>query len=107
MNKDLKFIADHFGHFRQLAKASEEHDEAKVAIENYRRALKIENDPIELAYYRECVIEELADAYITGMQVIYHEMAEDEFAEMVQKKINRTIQRIKDGYYDAASIQNS
>ena len=100
MNKEILKIADHFGPERQRAKASEEFGEAKEAIDNYRHALIHEDDPIELAYYRECAIEELADAYITGMQFIYHEMAEDEFGEMIQKKINRTLERIKSGYYD-------
>lgn len=102
MKKELKFIADHFGPERQRAKASEEHGEAKEAIDMYRHALKHEDDPIELAYYREHMIEELADAHITRLQVIYHEGAEDEFEAMVQRKIKRTIDRIKDGYYDSS-----
>ncbi len=99
MNEELKFIADHFGPERQRAKASEEHGEAKEAIDAYRHALKHEDDPLELAYYREHMIEELADAHITRLHIIYHEGAEDEFKEKVQEKIKRTIQRIKDNYY--------
>ena len=99
MNEELKFIADHFGPERQRTKASEEHGEAKDALDDYRYALKNEDDPLELAYYRERMIEELADAHITRVQVIYHEGAEEEFQEMVKKKIKRTLQRIEDNYY--------
>ena len=101
MNEELKFIADHFGPERQRSKASEEHNEAKEAIDAYRHALKHEDDPLELAYYREHMIEELADAHITRLQVIYQEGAEDEFEAMVQKKIERTLKRIEDGYYES------
>lgn len=99
MNENLKKIANHFGHASQLNKISEESKELTEAADDYHQALVVEDDPIELAYAREHLIEEMADTLIMIKQVAYLECAEDELAEAVEQKTQRTLKRIKEGFY--------
>ena len=99
MNKDLITIADHFGHATQLSKQSEESRELTEATDEYHQCLVIEDDPEELKRKRAHMIEEMADTHIVMQQIIYQENAQAEFDAMVKAKIERTLKRIKEGFY--------
>ena len=99
INKKIKTIADHFGHESQLHKLREESIETAEAASDYATTLWIENDPLEIAYYREHLIEEMADEHIMIMQMIYLMEADEEFKKQVDAKIERTLHRIETGYY--------
>lgn len=102
MKKELKFIANHFGPEKQREKAIEESGEYTQALKEYTYALKYEDDPQEIEYRRKHAIEEAADTWITTWHFLHQENAWIEFWGFVKAKIKRTIERIKDGYYDSS-----
>ena len=99
MSNEIRKIADHFGLPSQLNKKVEESLEAAEATAQFHCALMFEDDPEELARKREAMIEEMADEAIMTSQILYFLGAEGEFERMRQKKIERTLKRMKDGYY--------
>lgn len=101
MNKNLKIIADHFGPVTQLSKQVEEGNEMVEATEAFHHALLIEDDPFEIEVKRQHMIEEMADAWIVMQQNIYFHSSTEEFEDFVNAKVERTLNRIEDGYYAA------
>ena len=101
MKKELKTIADHFGPVTQLSKQIEEGNEMVEATEAFHHALLIEDDPFEIEVKRRHMVEEIADAWIVMQQNIYFHSSKEEFEDFVNAKVERTLQRIKDGYYAA------
>lgn len=101
MNKQLKTIADNFGPVTQLSKQVEEGNEMVEATEAFHHALLIEDDPFEIEVKRQHMIEEMADAWIVMQQNIYFHSSKKEFEDFVSAKIERTLNRIEDGYYGA------
>lgn len=89
LKEDLKEIYDHFGYENQLLKLREEMAELTYEIDQRQR------DPVKLMW-------EFVDVYILvceillGMSIKTLKM----FKQMVKYKINRTKQRIKEGYYE-------
>lgn len=101
MNKELKFVADHFGPVTQLAKQAEEGREVAEATESFHHALILEDDPEEIERKRRSMVEEMADVWIMIQQNIYLHSSPEEFESFVEAKTKRTIKRIKDKYYAA------
>ena len=104
MNEELKFIADNFGPVTQLAKQVEEGNEMVEATEAFHHALLIEDDPFEIEVKRQHMVEEMADAWIVMQQNIYFHSSTEEFEDFVKAKIERTLERIEDGYYGSTRI---
>lgn len=101
MKKELKTIADNFGPVTQLSKQVEEGNEMVEATEAFHHALLIEDDPFEIEVKRQHMIEEMADAWIVIQQNIYFHSSKEEFEDFVNAKVERTLNRIEDGYYAA------
>ena len=101
MKKELKVIADNFGPVTQLMKQVEEGNEMVEATEAFHHALLIEDDPFEIEVKRQHMIEEMADAWIVMQQNIYFHSSKEEFDDFVNAKVERTLNRIEDGYYAA------
>ena len=99
MKKDLDFINDHFGPVTQLYKQSEESGEVKEATDEFIQALIIEDDPEEIERKRKHMVEEMADEWIMLKQNARNHCKPGELKAMIQMKIKRTKERIKNGYY--------
>lgn len=99
MNEDIKRIANHFGTRNQLEKAVEECGELAEAIHDYLNGIDLEADPVDSARDREHVIEEMADVLILIEELAYLLSARPELWKMRGYKIERTLKRMKDGYY--------
>lgn len=85
-DKDLKKITEHFGVSNQIIKLNEEVAELTVEI-------------VKDNYFG--IQEELADVYVLLKQIqLYFEIYDEEIESVSNEKINRTLKRIKEGYYD-------
>ena len=83
INKDLKYIADHYGLEHQLGKCKEELGELIEAINSLDE---------------RAIIEEVADVEIMISQIKYLRDIPDEQVDVVKKyKIQRQLQRIENG----------
>lgn len=86
IKEKISAIYDHFGQSAQLEKLIEEANEVKEAVE--------END-------REHIIEEIADLRVVLVQLQNHfGITEKEINCVRKSKIDRTISRIKEKYYE-------
>jgi NTP pyrophosphatase (non-canonical NTP hydrolase) len=86
MKNKLMKIYLHFGLRKQLKKLSEECYELIEAM--------LDED-------REHIKEEIADVQVLLNQFKeYHEIYDDEIVEMMEYKIDRTLDRIEEGYYE-------
>lgn len=84
-NKLLK-IYNHFGEEGQIEKLREEVEELIEAIK--------EGD-------EEHIKEEMADVLVIVNQIVYKkEMNEEELVEIFEQKVNRTLERIENKYYE-------
>ena len=99
MNNDLKMIAEHFGPRKQLAKMIEECSELIEAVNVYHDDLVLDSNPLDASIHRLHVVEEMADVQILIDQLTHLLYAKDELKQMREFKIERTKQRMKDGYY--------
>ncbi len=99
IREEIKRIYEHFGFANQIMKAREECKEAEESMRNYHFGVVLNVDPLEQAADREHMIEEMADAWIMFQQMIYALSAEDDFDEKVEEKIQRTLVRMKEGFY--------
>lgn len=85
-DKDLKKITEHFGVSNQIIKLNEEVAELTVEI-------------VKDNYFG--IQEELADVYVILKQIqLYFEIEDEEIDSVSKEKIDRTLKRIKEGYYD-------
>lgn len=100
MREELKKIYTHFGLATQLQKQREEHIEAAEASADLSTSLTFDDHPEHWEHYRKNLIGEMADAHIMDTQIIHALGAEEEFKAMVEAKIQRTLKRIDEGYYD-------
>ena len=91
MDERIKQIADKFGLKNQLEQAEEECAELILAIQKFKR---YKCGFVETYY--ENVREETADVYIMMCQLMYL-MGYDSIMEIVDKKLNRQIERMNDG----------
>lgn len=86
MKNKLLNIYLHFGLRKQLKKLSEECYELIEAM--------LDED-------REHIKEEVADVQVLLNQFKeYHEIYDDEIVDIMEHKIDRTIERVKSGYYE-------
>jgi len=91
IDKDLKTIADYFKFDSQKDKLVEETGEMLQALIKFIKCKKYEN--------RMHLDEEIADVKICLEQIEYLISVDFEVQEVKQEKINRTLQRIENGYY--------
>lgn len=90
--KDIKLIADHYGFRNQLAKLWEESGELEMECMKASIAhLKGEY----FDFYRERLIDEMADVSIMIAQVIYLMGAEEEVQDRMRFKIQRQFSRME------------
>lgn len=86
-DKELKKITEYFGIDNQIIKLNEELAELTVEI-------------VKDNYFG--IQEELADVYVLLKQIqLYFNIDEEEIESVSNEKINRTLKRIKDGYYES------
>ena len=86
MNDKLFKIFSHFGLRKQLKKLSEECYELIEAM--------LDND-------KEHIIEEIADVQVLLNQFKeLYKIYDDEIVEIMEHKIDRTLDRIEEGYYE-------
>jgi len=86
IQKKIKYIADHFDEETQQKKLCEEMMELAIADSNA-------ND--------DMFLDEVADVMILIMQRMYQRgVSEDRLEIFMKKKLDRTIHRIKEGYYE-------
>ena len=84
--KELKKITEYFGIDNQIIKLNEELAELTVEI-------------VKDNYFG--VQEELADVYVLLKQIqLYFDIEDEEIESVSNEKIDRTLKRIKEGYYD-------
>ena len=90
MGKDLTTIYNHFGQENQLKKLVEEANELLNHTD------------------RDNYIEELADVEVVLRQLInaLNDNQASKFFDIVDKKINRTLERIGSGYYKQEAIND-
>lgn len=85
-NKEFKKITEYFGIDNQIVKLNEEVAELTVecARDNYFG-----------------IQEELADVILLVKQIqFYFEVSDEEIESVMKEKVDRTLKRIKEGYYD-------
>lgn len=103
MEDKLFEIITHFGIENQQRKLMEEIFELQSAITTHEMALSNEYE-IPLTYIvgtQEHIIEELGDVLVLLKQIIaYYDITERQLEETINKKVDRTIQRIKENYYE-------
>lgn len=92
IDKDIKTIADHFGYSNQVTKLLEEIGELLQSV-----AKELNNETYENAMH---VIEEIADVEILLEQYKYLNAGYDLVGKIKKQKIQRTLERIKSGYYE-------
>lgn len=97
-------ILNHFGVRNQMKKLSEETYEFLEALHDYEDIISFDNVPDSNCYehlYRRHVVEELGDILniLTGF-IAKYDIKEDELNRTMDFKLERTEERIKEGYYD-------
>ena len=85
----LEYIIDHYGEASQHDKAKEELQELIGAIDDYMKLPTPEN--------RFHLIDEMADVEVMLEQLKIMNVCRDEVAGRVRYKINRQMERIKNG----------
>lgn len=91
MEEDFKKIVDHFGVTKQIKKFAEESFELQEAL--------LTDDYTKQS--RKHIIEELCDCLIIINQFkTAYDITDDELADIINFKIDRTLKRIEEGYYD-------
>lgn len=91
-NKEkISYIFNHFGYKNQVLKINEESKELQEAlIESYKEPTK---------QNIEHVAEEIADVMVVIQQFKQHfKLSDNKIKELVDYKIQRTVNRIKSGY---------
>ena len=88
MNEDFKKIADHYGLRRQLWQSVEEMAELTQVICKTGR--------YDMDTVRDHLVEEVADVSIMIDQIVYL-LGDNMIAKIREEKINRQLERIKNG----------
>lgn len=99
VNASIKKIAKNFGAMSQLSKTLEELTELRDEINKYMTDIEVEADPVDTATDRLNLILEMADVQILLDQLTFLLHAEGDLKMAREYKINRTLERIKTGYY--------
>lgn len=102
MNNKLLEIINHFGIDNQLKKLNEECYELIEAIRDYEDMyMKCDCDSQYLKNEKKHLTEELSDCLILLNQFKnYYKITDEELNNMINHKIQRTLERIKNGYYN-------
>ena len=96
MDERIKKIADNYGLFSQMWQTAEECSELIQALNKYQRAARIvENVNMDERETIHNICEEIADVTIMLEQLRYLFDIDDDFKVMYEKKIQRTIDRMK------------
>lgn len=86
-----KEIADNFGLEKQKLKLIEELSELTRALAmDIAKGMDISKD----------TLSEIADVNVLINQILYLSNSKDELKQQIEYKLQRTIQRIKEGYYE-------
>lgn len=103
-NEKIKYIAEYFG-LAQEQKIMEECGELITELSRLQQQVmlvalgKAETDDREIKRMMNDVILEMVDVDILIKQLVHIYDAEKEFEEGLDYKLDRTIKRIKSGYY--------
>lgn len=101
MNDRCLNIINHFGVRNQMKKLHEEVFELLEAIDTYEDGITFEVDYSTLNILRDCMVDELGDVMLLLKQFIAkYEINDTELQLHLDYKLNRTEERIKEGYYD-------
>ena len=103
MKEELLQIMGHFGLKKQLRKLQEEIDELKEAIIVYdlKESVEYEIPLTEIIGCKEHIAEEFIDVMILMKQIYYYlELNKCDLNKIEREKIERTLKRIEDGYYE-------
>ena len=92
MDKQIKYIADHYGIHSQLIKLIEEMSEVTKEI---TKLLNATEDKKIIDIYRNTLPEELADLRLVYDQIVYLMGCEEQIEEWRQYKAVREIRRIR------------
>lgn len=100
----LKKIALHFGVNNQIEKTKEELKELKEALEEFELYKICPSSNLDgVSKKRKHIIEEIADVYIMLEQIKYIFNIEEENVKEIERcKIDRTLKRIEEKYYERA-----
>lgn len=100
-------IIENFGYRNQMKKLNEEVFEFLEAVDHYEDELSFHliGDKVGENLLRDCVVEEMGDILILLTEfVAKYEISKEELDDVMDYKLNRTLDRIKNGYYDKKSI---
>lgn len=99
--EEIKNIADHFGYEEQREQLVEEMAELIQALNKYRRATKGSTGLTNKAKIAlDNVVEEIADVEVVLEQIKYLlQIPQEDVVAMKVFKVNRTLERIKEGRY--------
>ena len=99
--KNITSIINHFGRNNQLNKAKEELKELKDAIDElqvYIQCPAKSEESFKKKKYN--VLQEMADVYVMLEQLqLIMNLSDDDINNMIRKKVNRTLFRIRTNYY--------
>lgn len=95
MDEKLLYIIEHFGLKNQREYLGKEYQELQDELYRYI-VLDDEAD----------ILTEIADVFVLCLQFLYHYgYSEEELIEEMKFKIDRTLKRIEEGYYDKKRIE--
>ena len=103
MEEKILGIIEYFGLKKQLRKFQEEVDELKEAIIVYdlKKSVEYEIPLTEIIGCKEHIAEEFVDVMILLKQIYYYfALSECDLKKIEEEKIERTLKRIEDDYYD-------
>lgn len=103
-DRNLIRIFSHFGYREQLKKLNEECYELIEAINDYEGQKQVCMEfcsSLHCDKEKEHIKEEIADIQVLLNQFKEeYEIWDDEIVDIMERKIDRTLERIKAGYYD-------
>ncbi len=106
MEEKLLKIINKFGINNQQRKLAEEVFELNEAIIKHEELYEI--DGYSNDKYREHIAEEIADVMVILEQIkLYYEITSKEITDIFWNKVNRTIDRIEEGYYENERNNNN
>lgn len=96
-------IINHFGYRNQMKKLNEEVFEFLEAVDAYEDelAFRLINDKVGENLLRDAMVEEVGDVLVLLTQFIAkYKIEKEELDVYMDYKLDRTLNRIKSGYYD-------
>lgn len=102
-------IMENFGYRAQMKKLAEECFEFLEAVDNHEDLCMLNHDVEngDTILSRTFVMEEMADMLVLLTQfAAKYDIKQDELDVFIKYKLERTCERIKNGYYDKKSKEN-